>query len=164
MTYPDLTVGLSYGPERNVDITDRVTTLSLALPLPIFRRNAAGIGKARTELDQARIERQAAERDTQATVNALWQRLQSLQQRTERLQRTVLPSLEENQRLSLKALQAGEIGLSQFLLVRRQVLDGRRDLLEARTDLRLVRIALEAAGGWPSELPPLAASAAEDAR
>ncbi len=164
MTYPDLTVGLLYGPERNIDTTDRVTTLSFALPLPIFRRNAAGIGKEQTELDQARIERQAAERDTQATVNARWQRLQSLQQRAERLQRTVLPALEENQRLSLTALQAGEIGLSQFLLVRRQVLDGRRDLLDARTELRLVRVALETAAGWPAELPPLAASTAEDVR
>jgi len=164
MTFPDLTVGLSYGPEKNIDTKDRVTTLSFALPLPIFRRNAAGVGKAQAELEQARIERQAAERDTQATVNALWQRLQSLRQRAERLQRTILGSLEENQRLSLKALQAGEIGLSQFLLVRRQVLDGRRDLLEARADLSVVRIALETAAGWPSELPPLAASAAVDGR
>lgn len=164
MTYPDLTVGLSYSPEKNIDTRDRVTTLSFALPLPIFRRNAAGIGKAQSELYQVRVERQAAERDTRATVNALWQRLQSLQQRAERLQRTVLPALEENQRLSLKALQEGEIGLSQFLLVRRQVLDGRRDLLEARTELRLARVALETAAGWPSELPPLAAAAPEDVR
>jgi cobalt-zinc-cadmium efflux system outer membrane protein len=161
-TYPDLTVGLSYSPERNIDTTDRITTLSFALPLPIFRRNAGGIGRAQTELDQARTERQAAERDTQAAVNALWLRLQSLQQRVDRLQQTVLSRLEENQQLAFKALQAGEIGLSQFLLVRRQVLDGRRDLLEARTELRAVRIAVEAAAGWPSELPPLEPSARED--
>lgn len=163
-TYPDLTVGLSYSPEKNIDTKDRITTLSFALPLPIFRRNAAGIGKAQTELDQVRIERRAAERDTQASVNALWLRLQSLQQRAERLQKTVLPALEDNQRLSLKALQAGEIGLSQFLLVRRQVLDGRRDLLEARTELRLVRIALEIVAGWPAELPPIATTVGEEVR
>lgn len=97
-------------------------------------------------------------------MTALWLRMQSLQQRVERLQSAVLPSLEENQRLSFKALQAGEIGLSQFLLVRRQALDGRRDLLEARTELRLVRIALETAAGWPSELPPLGPVAREDVR
>lgn len=163
-TYPDVTVGLSYSPERNIDTKDRIATLSFALPLPIFRRNATGIGRAQTELDQTRIERQAAERDTQASVNALWRRLQSVQQRVNRMQSTVLPSLEENQRLSLKALQAGEIGLPQFLLVRRQVLDGRRDFLEARTELRLVGVALETAAGWPSELPPVELGAREDAR
>lgn len=160
-TYPDVTVGLSYSPEKTIDARDRVITLSIALPLPIFRRNASGLGRARAELDQARIEREAAQRDTQAGVNALWERLQSLQQRADRLQKTVLPTLEENQRLSFKALQAGEIGLPQFLLVRRQVLDGRRDLLDASTELRLVRVALETAAGWPSELPPIELGAGE---
>lgn len=153
--YPDLTVGLSHSPEKNIDTQDRITTLSFALPLPIFRRNATGIGRARTEIDQARIERHAAERDIEAAVNALWLRVQSLQERAERLQKLVLPGLEENQILSFKALQAGEIGLSQFLLVRRQVLDGRRDLLDARSELRLARIALENAAAWPDRLPPL---------
>jgi len=154
-TYPDVTVGLTYGVEKNADANDQVTTLAFVVPLPIFRRNAAGIGRARTELDQARIERQATERDTQAAVKALWVRLQSLQQRVGRLRNAVLPNLDENQRLSFKALQAGEFALSQFLLVRRQVLDGRRDLLEAQTELRIVRVELETAAGWPSELPPL---------
>lgn len=154
-TYPDLTVGLSYSPEKNIDTRDRIATLSFALPLPLFRRNATGVGRAQTELDQVRIERQAAERDTQAAVSTLWQRVQSLQQRADRLQKAVLPALEENQRLSLKALQAGEIALSQFLLVRRQVLDGRRDLLDARSELRLTCVALENAAGWPTDLPPL---------
>lgn len=132
--------------------------------MPIFRRNASGLGRAHAELDQARIEREAAQRDTQAGVNALWERLQSLQHRADRLQKTVLPALEENQRLSFKALQAGEIGLPQSLLVRRQVLDGRRDLLDARTELRLVRVALETAAGWPSEPPPIELGAGEAVR
>jgi len=73
------------------------------------------------------------------------------------LQRTVLPSLEENQKLSLKALQAGEIGLPQFLLVRRQLLDSALDLLDARAELQRTRIALENSAGWPEALEPLAA-------
>jgi outer membrane protein TolC len=128
---------------------------TLFFSLPFFRRNASGIGRARTELEQAHIERQAGARDTETAVRALWQRLQSLRRRVDRLQAIVGPSLEDNQKLSLKALQAGEIGLVQFLLVRRQVLDGQRDLLEARTEQRLTRIALETAAGWPELLPPL---------
>ena len=162
--YPDLTVGVFFSPENDIDGKDRITTLTFSLPLPLFRRNSTGIGRAQTELDRARIERQAAERDTQATVTVLWQRLESLRQRVDRLQTFVLPSLEENQTLSLKALQAGAIGLSQFLLVRRQVLDGQRDLLDARTELRLASVALENAAGWPEELSPLVAGSAKDPR
>jgi len=62
----------------------------------------------------------------------------------------VLPSLQENRRLSAISFRAGEIGLLQLLLVNRQVLDGQRDLLDARTDLRLTQVALEAAAGWQS--------------
>ena len=159
--YPDLTVGLSYSPERGIDGQDRITTLSFSLPLPLFRRNGSGIGRALTELDQATIERQSAERITRTDVTTLWQRFESLRQRTERLRRTILPSLEENQKLSLKALQAGEIGLPQFLLVRRQFLDSALDLLDARVELHRTRIALENSAGWPEALEPLVACISE---
>lgn len=154
--YPDLTVGLFNSPERGIDGQDRITTLSVSLPLPLFRRNAGGIGRALTELDQANIERHSIEQTTRASVTALWQRLQSLQQRADRLQQVVLPRLEDNQKLSFRALQAGEIGLSQFLLVRRQLLDSQLDMLSARTELRLIRVALENTAGWPVVLGPLA--------
>lgn len=159
--YPDLTVGLSYSPERGIDGQDRITTLGISLPLPLFRRNGSGIGRALTELDQATIERQSAERITRTDVTTLWQRFESLRQRTERLRRTILPSLGENQKLSLKALQAGEIGLPQFLLVRRQFLDSALDLLDARVELHRTRTALENSAGWPEALEPLVACISE---
>lgn len=160
--YPDLTVGLSYSPERGIGGQDRITTLSVSLPLPLFRRNAGGIGHAVTELDQALIARQIEEQSTHADVMTLWQRLQSLRHRVERLQKEVLPSLDENQKLSLTALQAGEIGLPQFLLVRRQLLDGQLELLEVRTELTQTRIILENTAGWPEDLGPLPSCISED--
>ena len=36
----------------------------------------------------------------------------------------------------------------QLLIVNPQVLDGRRDLTDAQTELRLARIALNQAAGW----------------
>lgn len=147
--YPDLTVGIATGREGSTAARERLTTLTVSLPLPLFRQNAAGMGRAATELSQTQIERQAAIRNGGATVAALWQKLQSLHARVDALQQTVLPALEENQRLSVKSMQAGEIGLFQLLVVNRQVLDGRRDLIDAQTELRLTRIALHQAAGWP---------------
>lgn len=146
--YPDLTVGVATAREGSAAARERLTSVTVSLPLPLFRQNAGGIGRAATELNQAQIERQTVSRNGGASVAALWQKLQSLSLRVEALQQTVLPALEDNQRLSVKSLQAGEIGLSQLLLVNRQVLDGRRDLIDAQTELRLTRIALHQAAGW----------------
>ena len=146
--YPDVTVGLFAGREGPAEVRERITGVSVSLPLPLFRRNAAGIGKAATELNQTQIERQAAARDTRATVLALWQRLDSLRGRVQRLEQLVLQRLQENQRLSAAAYRAGEINLTQLLLANRQVLDTRREVLEAMTDLALTRVELEQAAGW----------------
>lgn len=149
--YPDITLGLSSAREGPADLRERVSGISVSLPLPLFRRNATGIGRASSELTQAQIDKQAAQRDVRAQVIALWDRLENLKGRVRRLTESVLPRLEENQRLSSISFRAGEIGLLQLLLVNRQVLDGQRDLLDARTELRLTQVALEAAAGWPPE-------------
>lgn len=146
--YPDVTLGLSSAREGPADSRDRITGLSVSLPLPLFRRNDTGIGRATTELTQAQVQQQAVQRDARAQVLALWARRENLKTRVKRLSESVVPSLEENQHLSSVSFRAGEIGLLQLLLVNRQVLDGQRDLLDARTDLRLTQVTLEAAAGW----------------
>jgi cobalt-zinc-cadmium efflux system outer membrane protein len=146
--YPDVTVGLFTGREGPADFRENVVGLSVSVPLPVFRRNEAGIGRAMTEMTQVQVERQAAQRDTGAAVRAQWQRVSQLQSRVQRLQAAVLPMLEQNQRLSQTALKEGEIGIAELLLVNRQVSETRRELLEAEAELRLGRIALERAAGW----------------
>lgn len=146
--YPDVTVGLSHSPEKGIDGTDRITTLSVSVPLPLFRNNDAAIARANAELRQNRIELQAAQRDSEASVRVLWQRLEQLRERARRLEAVALPALQENQRLSLAALRAGEINVSQFLLARRQTLDAQLELSSARGQATLTQLELEAAAGW----------------
>lgn len=146
--YPDVTVGLSMGQEGPSPERENLTGISVSVPLPIFRRNAGGIGRAMSELTQADIDKSAAERDIKAQVIALWSKFESTQNRVNRLQQSILPSLEENQRLSAKAFRAGELGLIELLMVSRQTLDGRRDELDAEIEYAQTRIALEQAAGW----------------
>ena len=150
--YPDVTVGLSHSPERGLDGTDRITTLSVSVSLPLSKNNDAAIARATTELEQSRIELQALRRDSEASVRVLWQRLELTRQRTKRLETAVVPVLLENQRLSLAALRAGEINVTQFLLARRQALEAQRDLADARAQAALARLELEATAGWPASL------------
>lgn len=149
--YPDVTVGVIGGREGPLSARENFVGLTVVIPLPVFRRNATGVGRANTELAQAQIDRQTTERDVRASVIVLWQQLESLRARVYQLNEGVLPGLDENQRLYSKAFRVGEIGLVQLLLVNRQLLDGRRDLLEATRDLRLAVVALEAAAGLSQE-------------
>ena len=63
----------------------------------------------------------------------------------------MLPALADNQQLSLKSQGAGQIGVLELIVVDRQALDARRDLIDALGDLQAVRHALEAAAGWQQQ-------------
>ena len=151
--YPDLTLGVSSSQEKSLEGADRVTTFTLSLPLPLFRNNGAAIARADAERAQFQIELQAARRESESTVRVLWQRADLLRQRAARLEQAILPPLLENQRLSLAALRAGEIGITQFLLARRQALEAQRELSEARAQALLVRLELESTAGWSANAP-----------
>ena len=150
-TYPDVTVGVNVGREGPGTARERLTTLTVSVPLPLFKRNATGIGQARSELSQVQIERQTTLRDTRANVNALWLRLDSLEARVRRLQESMLPSLVDNQQLSVKSQQAGQIGLLELIVVNRQALDARRDLNDALAEYQATRLELELAAGWSTD-------------
>ncbi len=149
--YPDVTVGLHVGREGPNDTRERVTTLSVSLPLPLFKRNDAAIGQALTEVTQAEIDRTSVQRDSEARVRQLWSRLTSQRERVQRLQRVMLPASTDNQQLSAKSRQAGQIGLLDQLIVNRQTLDAERDLNDVLADVQTTRIELEHAAGWPLE-------------
>jgi outer membrane protein, heavy metal efflux system len=151
--FPDITLGLGVAREGPNDLREKVTTLTVSVPLPLFKRNAGNVAQASADLSKAQAERQAGERDIPAAVRTLWLRNRGLQARVDALRDTVLRTLEENQRLSQKALAEGEIGVSQIVLVNRQLLEARRELIDALTELRLTRISLEHAAGLPVVTP-----------
>lgn len=146
---PDVTLGLSMGHEGASDARERLTTLSLSVPLPLFKRNASGVGEASAALTQAQIERESSLRDGEASVRSLHARLQSLQRRVQRLQSVVAPTLASNAQLSEKSRRAGQIGLLEHIVVSRQALDARRDLIDAQLDFQNTRLALMQAAGLP---------------
>lgn len=148
LVYPDITLGVSQAKEGPSDARERITLFTVSVPLPVFKRNQAGIGRAQTELTQVEIDRQSASRQVEAQVRALWARRQNLLERVTRLNEALLPRLKENQELTRKAFDAGELGLAQLLLANRQLIDAQRELIEARTELRLGTIALDAAAGF----------------
>ncbi|MBL8318418.1 MAG: TolC family protein [Burkholderiaceae bacterium] len=149
--YPDVTVGLQVGREGPGVARERVGTLTLSVPLPLFKRNDAAIGQALAEATQAEIERSVVARDVQVQVRRLWGRLDSQRERVQRLQRTVVSTSADNRLLAAKSRQAGQIGLLDQLLINRQALDAERELNDALAEYHATRIELEQAAGWSQE-------------
>ena len=152
--YPDITAGVSVGREGPGTGRERLTTFSISVPLPFFNCNQGAIGQALTDRTQAELDRQTTTRDLQGSVTALFAKLNSLEARVRRLQDSVLPALEDNQQLSQRSRRAGQIGLLELIVVNRQALDARRDLIDAMTEYQAVRIALELAAGRPLQGTP----------
>jgi outer membrane protein, heavy metal efflux system len=148
---PDVTVGVSVGREGPGTGRDRITMLTLSLPLPLFKRNEAGIGQALSDVSTSEIERSSGIRDQEAQVRRLWSRLASQRDRVQRLQSTLLPASADNQQLAAKSRQAGQIGLLDQLVINRQTLDAERELNDALAEYHATRIELENAAGWPQE-------------
>ena len=148
---PDVTVGVHAGREGPSDGSERLAIVSLSLPLPLFKRNDAAIGQAMTDMTQAELERAAALRDSEVRVRQLWSRLSSQRERMQRLQRVLLPASSDNQQLSAKSREAGQIGLLDQLIVNRQAIDAERDLIELLAEMHATRIELEYAAGWPQQ-------------
>lgn len=149
--YPDVTVGLNVGREGPPEGRERVTTLSLSVPLPLFNRNDAAVGQAMTDLAQAELDRTGGLRETQSQVRRLWSRLASQRDRIQRLQRSMVPASTDNQQLAARSRQVGQIGLLDQLVVNRQALDAERELIDALAEYHATRIELENAAGWSQE-------------
>lgn len=148
---PDVRLGLNVGREGPAAARERVTTVTVTMPLPIFRRNDAAIGQAQAEATQVEVERLAGTRDAEAQVRRLWLRLSSQVDRVHRLQSAMLPAALDNQQLATRSRQAGQIGLLDQLVVNRQALDAEREVNDALADLQATRIELERAAGWPHQ-------------
>ena len=148
---PDVTVGVHVGRDGPSDGSERLAIVSLSVPLPLFKRNEAAIGQAQTDMTQAELDRASALRDSELRVRQLWSRLASQRERAARLQRVLVPASADNQQLSTKSREAGQIGLLDQLIVNRQAIDAERDLIDLLAEMHGTRIELEYAAGWPQQ-------------
>jgi outer membrane protein, heavy metal efflux system len=146
--YPDLTIGLFTSREGPDIARETISGVTLSLPLPLFKRNAEGIGQAYADLSRTRIEREAAARDMRGSIETVWERMSNLTARLQRLNEIVLPRLDENARLAQVSYRSGEISISELLLANRQIVDVRRDILDATAEYETTRILLEEVAGW----------------
>ncbi len=153
--YPDLTVGAAYTHSDFEIAGENPNTLafSLSLPLPLFDRNQANIGRARLEARRAdndgeRLRLEVA-RDVAAAVRQR-QRARTLLAALEAPGDGMLARAETALTVAEKSYRAGAITMLELLESQRTYLDTRAQDLRARYDLRQATADVSHAVGEPT--------------
>lgn len=136
--WPDLHAGMRY--QREAGESAILGTLSV--PLPLFSRGqeARVTGEARLRRLQGSLE--AARRAREVRLEAARAQHRKLQEAMGLLEREALPLLADNESLSRRAYEVGEMGLTEFLLVRRDTLEARAAYLDSLLQAALARVQL----------------------
>ena len=141
--WPDPEIGVSAGKAEDF----RVTLFSIALPLPLWSRNAGGRAAAGAERDRGRIALVAARQAAVREVRLAYQAYQSALEAERAFDRDAVARLGENLALAQESFRAGKINLSAYSQVRRELVDARLAHLDALAELVGAWHALQLATG-----------------
>lgn len=145
LRWPDFDLRAAYRNEER----DRILLGGIGLSLPIFHRGQDAIAITYARIARLRMEREALTRAIDADVRGARASYDALRTAASAYERTVLPLIDENERLALESYDVGQIGLADLLVVRRDALDARRAFLELLIETRLAEVELRAkAGVW----------------
>jgi cobalt-zinc-cadmium efflux system outer membrane protein len=140
---PEYGLGVRYSREEG----DQIVLGGVTLTLPFFstgqEQRAAGSARAtrlRAELDAARARVQV---EVRAAFDAYTRRLAAVRV----LEADAIPGVDENEQLTTRSFDVGQIGLPDLLLIRREILDTRFQYLDALLEAALARVDLDASAG-----------------
>ena len=145
LRWPDFGVRASYAKEEG----DRIVLGGVRLTLPVFNRGQEATTVAKARLARLRAQREALTRTIEAEVRGGVATHDALRAAAFEYEQSVLPLVEGNEKLALESYEAGQIGLGELLLVRREGFDARRGFIDQLIEMRLAEVELRArAGVW----------------
>ena len=125
------------------DQGDNIAQAGVRVTLPVFSRGQelSATGSARAARIRGELEaiKTAIRNEVRAAFDAYTYRTEALQE----LERFALPSLLENETLAQRSYEEGEIGLTELLLIRREILETRLAYASTLLDVALAGIDLE---------------------
>jgi cobalt-zinc-cadmium efflux system outer membrane protein len=137
---PDYGFGVRYSREEG----DQIVLGGMTVTLPFFSKgqelSAVGTARAarlRAELDAARTRVRV---EVRSAFDAYSRRLAAVRV----LETDAMPGLDENEALTTRSFEVGQLGLPELLLIRREILDTRSQYLDALLEAALARIDLDA--------------------
>ena len=147
--WPDLGVGVGY--EREED--DEIFTAGLRIGLPFFSRNQGKRARSRAARDRVVAEKDSLSLAIQSEVLRASFAYEQARSTLQLYDDEVLQAQAESLELLQRALEAGEVGIPDVIIVQREVVEGREGYLDVRLDLALARSALLASVNLPQDGP-----------
>jgi cobalt-zinc-cadmium efflux system outer membrane protein len=141
--WPDLGVRVGYKREEGADIP--LARVSVSLPVFANGQEQRITGTARAR--RLRLELDARRRAIEVEVRAGFNAYLHLVDGVEDLERRALPVLDDNDALTRRSYESGELSLPDYLLVRRETLGARLDYVERSLEAALATVELEARAG-----------------
>ena len=141
--YPALRIG----PSASRDGDGTTIGGALALELPIFDRNQGGIRAAQATRDEARAQYQAILQEALGQVADATADLRQAAAEVAAIDTDLMPAARRALDLADRAVQAREMGLIDYLTVRRAWLEAQRARLDAVATMHRSRISLDTALG-----------------
>ena len=145
LAVPDVSLGVVYGHDA-IDDTSAVLA-SLSIPIPLLNRNQGGRAAARGFLGRTTILADAGRRQAERDARAAFRNYTLARDAVLGFDRDVVEKLGDNLALARESFRAGKIGLLEFNVVRRDLVDTRIAYLEALAQLIDAWFTLEVAGG-----------------
>lgn len=137
---PDFGAGLTYKREESANVVFGSVTVSL----PIFAKGQEQRASGTARANRLRAELAAGTRTVGIEVAAAYEEYLRRRAAVGVLEADALPGLDENEMLATRSFEAGQLGLPELLLTRREILDTRFDYLEALLEAALARVRLDA--------------------
>lgn len=156
--WPEPTIGLTYAQESEPAEADaarqHIGMVTLAVPLPLWNRNAGERARARAELAISKAEEAAVRRVLAPRVRRAAALVRAAAERIEAFGAEILPNMQRNLDLIGRAFELGEIDILEVLVARGRFLDAQRAALDAYEEYYRAIGELEAAVGrelWADE-------------
>jgi cobalt-zinc-cadmium efflux system outer membrane protein len=126
-------VGLFVGYQR--EDTDSIVLGGLTFTLPIWNRAQGDKAAARAHERTATEVHDATVRIAERQIRDAMAAYTSTKQALDTFERDVLPLLDDSEQLLQKTIDAGQIAISDYLVARQEILNGRREYLERQLAL-----------------------------
>ena len=144
---PNVGVSVGFTREREPDLTFDMFSIGLSIPIPLFDRKQGERAVARATLRKAVVEEKASRWQAERDIRTAFRSYRKAREAVLAFDLDVVGKLDENLKLAKESFQTGKIGLLEFNVVRRSLVDTRTSYLEARREAVDAQIALELAAG-----------------
>jgi cobalt-zinc-cadmium efflux system outer membrane protein len=129
------------------DQGDNIAQAGVRITIPLFSRGQELTGTGNARANRIRGELQALKTAIHNEVRASFEIYRKRVEAAQELKERALPSIDENETLSRRSYEEGELGLAELLLIRRETLETRLLYVNALLDAFVAGIDLQSKAG-----------------